>query len=129
RAKKRRRTKALRLNQNPLNNFMSLTDSTLRIVLYEGTGAEPLASSERFAAITGLLEKGFSVTRTSGGGKVAPADHSSILVLGRFPGEMPQVEDIEGKVPVHFQNVSDFDAARVQEVVEKKRAELKAAAH
>jgi len=48
---------------------MSLRDqTTLRIVLYEGAGAEPLPSSDRMAAITALLERGFSITRTTGRG-------------------------------------------------------------
>ena len=64
---------------------MSLLDeTTLRIVIYEGNGAQPLESDERFEILSGLLEKGYAVTRTAAQGAVAPADHSSLLVLGRF---------------------------------------------
>ena len=49
---------------------MSLKDQTaLRIVLYEGSGAQPLEANDRFAAMTGLLEKGFAVTRVTGEGR------------------------------------------------------------
>ena len=61
---------------------MSLKDqSTLRIVLYEGDGAQPLEAADRFAAMSALLEKGFAVTRVAGGGRVAPADRTALLVL------------------------------------------------
>ena len=39
---------------------MSLKDqSTLRVVLYEGDGAQPLNANERFTALTALLERGY----------------------------------------------------------------------
>ena len=61
---------------------MSLKDqTTLRVVLYEGDGAQVLESYERFTTITALLGKGYAVTRTGGVGPVAPKDHTSILVL------------------------------------------------
>ena len=64
---------------------MSLKDqTTLRIVLYEGAGSQPLATHDRCAALSALLEKGFAVTCANGEGQVAPADRSSLLVLGRF---------------------------------------------
>ena len=51
---------------------MSLKDqTTLRIVLYEGDGSQPLAAPDRFAAMTALLEKGFAVTRAAAAGTVA----------------------------------------------------------
>ena len=40
---------------------MSLKDqTTLRIVLYEGVGGQPLEPTARFGAMTALLEKGFA---------------------------------------------------------------------
>jgi len=45
---------------------MSLsTAATLRVDLYEGTESPPLASTDRFSALTALLEKGFAVTRAA----------------------------------------------------------------
>ena len=78
---------------------MSLKDqSTLRIVLYEGDGAGTIESDERYATVSALLEKGFAVTRTGGAGQVAPADSSSLLVLGRFAGgKAPSGEDAKGR--------------------------------
>ena len=54
---------------------MSLKDqTTLSVVLYEGDGSQPLEAQERFAAITALLERGYTVTRSTGSGRVAPHD-------------------------------------------------------
>ena len=69
---------------------MSLTTaSTLRVVLYEGADAPPLDSTDRFSALTALLEKGFAVTRAVAGGRVAPHERGSLLVLGQFAGRTP----------------------------------------
>src|SRR5213592_976083 len=110
---------------------MSLKDqTTLRIVLYEGNGAQPLEISDRFAAMTALLERGFAVTHVAGEGRVAPADHASLLVLGRFDGgTLPQAEDTDSQVSVRFQDIAGFDANRVAETVESVRAETNAAKH
>jgi len=109
---------------------MSLKDqSTLRVVVYEGNGAQPLNADERFSALSALLEKGFSVTRTSGAGQVAKADRSSILVFGKFGGSPPQGEDANGKVSIRFQDFNGFDAAQLVQIVESTRAELNAAKH
>ena len=110
---------------------MSLKDqTTLRVVLYEGIGAQPLEANDRFATMAGLLEKGFAVTRVAGEGRVAPADHASLLVLGRFDGGMPpRAEDTDGQVSIRFQDIAGFDAGRVAEAVESVRAETHAAKH
>src|SRR2546428_13642238 len=104
---------------------MGLKDqTTLRVVLYEGNGAQPLEISDRFAAMTALLEKGFAVTRVAGEGRVAPADRASLLVLGRFDGGTPpRGKDTDGQVSVRFQDIAGFEANRVAEAVESVRAE------
>ena len=110
---------------------MSLKDqTTLRVVLYEGVGAQPLDAAHRFAALTALLEKGFAVTRAGGAGPVAPADRSSLLVLGQFTGgEPPPAEDAQGQVAIRFQDITGFDAPRIAETVEATRAATNAAKH
>jgi len=110
---------------------MSLKDqTTLRIVLYEGIGAQPLEIPDCLGALTVLLERGFAVTRVAGEGRVAPADRASLLVLGRFDGATPpQAEDTDGQVSVRFQDIAGFDANRVAEAVESVRAETNAAKH
>src|SRR5689334_1155398 len=103
---------------------MSLKDqSTLRLVLYEGEGAQSLDANERFTAMTTLLERGYSVTRTTTRGNVASADRTSLFVLGKFGATTPSCEDADGRVAVRFQNIDSFDAARVSELVETERAQ------
>jgi len=110
---------------------MSLKDqSTLRVVLYEGSDAQPLEAADRFTAMTALLERGFAVTRVASGGQVAPADRTSLLVLGRFnEGRVPRGEDADGLVNLRFKDVTGFDANRIAETVETVRAETNAAKH
>src|SRR5206468_2765308 len=110
---------------------MSLKDqTTLRVVLYEGQGAQPLAAGDRFATLSALLEKGFAVTRVAGEGRVAPADRTSWLVLGRFDsGRSPQAEEADAQVNVRFQDITGWDANRVAETVESVRAKTNAAKH
>ena len=80
---------------------MSLRDqSTLRVILYEGEGAQPLDAADCFSALTSLLERGYAATRTSGERAVAPADGGAVLVLGRFAEGVPEFHGAE-KVRAH----------------------------
>jgi len=109
---------------------MSLKDqSTLRIVLYEGDGAQTLDADERLAAMTALLERGYAITRTTTRGNVAPSDRTSLLVLGKFGDAPPRGEDASGDVTVHFQSIDGLDASRVSELVETERTGRNAARH
>jgi Pyruvate/2-oxoacid:ferredoxin oxidoreductase delta subunit len=110
---------------------MSLTSqATLRVVLYEGADAQPLDSTGRFAALTALLERGFAVTRAVAGGRVAPHERGSMLVLGRFAdGRVPAVESGSPEAPVRFQDITACDMNRIAEIAESARAETGAAKH
>jgi Pyruvate/2-oxoacid:ferredoxin oxidoreductase delta subunit len=110
---------------------MSLRDqTTLRVVLYEGNGAQPFSAEERFTALSALLERGFAVTRAAASGTSARADGSSLLVLGRFDGgQTPQAEDAAGEVSVQFHDITGFDAPRIADLVETERAGRNAAKH
>ena len=79
---------------------MSLTDSrTLRIVLFEGQGSEPLDPATRFETASALLTEGFSVSRTDAGEAVSPTDRQSLLVLGNFAGgQAPPFPAVDGNV-------------------------------
>jgi len=106
---------------------MSLkNESTLRVVLYEGDGAAPL--DDPFSAMTALLEKGYSVTRTIAGGKVAPQEKGSLVVLGKFSGGTPNA-DSAGAVSVRFHDITNRDIAGVTALVEEERASAGAAQH
>jgi Pyruvate/2-oxoacid:ferredoxin oxidoreductase delta subunit len=110
---------------------MSLAgESTLRIVLYEGADAQPLESGGRFTAIAALLEKGFAVTRSVAGGRVAPHTRGPLLVLGQFAGgRTPESEGLSGESNVRFEDITGLDASRITETAESVRAETGAAKH
>ena len=109
---------------------MNLTTTvTLRVVLYEGADAQPLDSTNRFSALTALLEKGFAVTRAVAGGRVAPHERGSLLVLGQFAGRTPEAEGVTAGTTVRFQDITGLDAARIAESAEAVQAETGAARH
>ena len=110
---------------------MSLTTAaTLRVVLYEGADSPSLDSTDRFSALTALLEKGFAVTRAVAGGRVAPHERGSLLVLGQFAGGGTlAAEGVSAATPVRFQDITGFDTNRIAEVAESTRVELGAAKH
>jgi Pyruvate/2-oxoacid:ferredoxin oxidoreductase delta subunit len=101
---------------------MSLAPA-LRIVLYEGDGAQPLGADERFAALTSLLSRGYGVTSASGERAVAPADKTPAVVLGRFNGAAPEVEGATTR------DITGLNAVQIADVVETARAEANAPKH
>lgn len=104
---------------------MSLTEeSTLRVLLYEGSGSAELPGTDRLATMTALLENGYSVTRATGSGTVAPHDRGSMFVLGKFDGGNPPTDRIEqDDASVRFQDIGELGAEEIVEKVESVRAE------
>src|SRR5258707_14705321 len=96
-----------------------VSQSTLRVVLYEGADAQPLESTDLFSALTALLEKGFAVTRAVAGGRVAPHQRGWLLVLGKFAGGGTlAAAAVSAETPVRFQDISGFDTNRIAEIAE-----------
>lgn len=79
--------------------------------------------------MTALLERGYAVTHTTTRGNVAPADRTSLLVLGKFAGAVPEGEDVEGAVAVRFQSIDSVEASHISELVETERTGRNAARH
>lgn len=71
---------------------MSLDPNPFRVVLYEGSGALPLDTDDRFNAIQALLNDGLAVTRAGSERPLPPPDHASLVVLGRFNNNPPSTE-------------------------------------
>jgi Pyruvate/2-oxoacid:ferredoxin oxidoreductase delta subunit len=109
---------------------MAIADeTTLRIVLYEGEGAASLEASDRSATVGALLDQGYAVT-CAGSGAVAPADDSSLLVLGRFTnGKAPEAEDANGKVNVAFRDITGLEPDGITALVETERQSTQSAKH
>jgi Pyruvate/2-oxoacid:ferredoxin oxidoreductase delta subunit len=101
---------------------MALSDPTVRIVLYEGSGAEPLAAEERFQTMTALLERGFPVTRAGAERPVAPPDSAHVTVLGRFTEPLPT--DSTDGAHVRWQSLAGLDPVALTEQLDAQRSEL-----
>ncbi|HWB02710.1 MAG TPA: ferredoxin family protein [Verrucomicrobiales bacterium] len=95
----------------------------IHILLYEGTGSQPLPGDRRFSILTGLLDRGYSVSRT-GAGNCLPGDETTLLVLGEFSnGTAPSLEDCAGQVQISAHDISGIDAEGVAALVEKSRGD------
>ena len=105
---------------------MALTDSTLRVVLYEGDGSQPLDADARFAAMNALLEKGFAVSRTASA-SVGARERATLFVIGKFSTEPAATRTEQGSV--RFQNIAGLEAAQIAAAVETARAETQSAKH
>jgi len=98
---------------------------SLRIVLYEGSGSQPLAGDERYRLLKTLLDKGYGVTCTGRQGHAAGTDGSVQLMLGRYEGQkLPQAEGGEGSGLSRFRDIQGLEAAQVLEAVEAAASEV-----
>ncbi len=98
----------------------------LRVVLYEGHGATPLDKTQRYEITRALLEKGYGVTRCLPGGQVSDAAESgTLLVLGRFAGAPPEVDESQHvETRALFREVGNLNALQVLELAASVRAEF-----
>jgi Pyruvate/2-oxoacid:ferredoxin oxidoreductase delta subunit len=97
----------------------------LRIVIYEGTGSIPLSPEARSSVMRILLDKGYTVTRSTPGAQSAlDYDDHSLLVIGTFDGgRAPQLEDAAGTTPVQAKDISGLSPDDVLNLVEDQRGE------
>ena len=108
---------------------MSLNQTTLRIVLYEGPGSEPLDNGQCFSAMASLLEKGFAVTRTTEG-ILSHYKGASLLVLGKFGSATnPEADNALEETSVRFQDITGRTPEQVFDFVENERVAANAVRH
>src|SRR5258708_1681734 len=82
-------------------------------------------SADGVATLTALLEKGFAVTRTVAGGRVAPHEGGSLLVFGQFTGGGSLAAGgVPAGTPARFHDITGLDTNRIAELAESTRAEL-----
>ena len=110
---------------------MSLTtESTLRIVLYEGAESQPFASGDLLAALTALLEKGFAVARTGADPLGSRPQTGSVLVLGKFNRGQPlPPEPVAPGARIQIEDVTGLDAEGIAQRAEAARVGAGAAKH
>jgi NAD-dependent dihydropyrimidine dehydrogenase PreA subunit len=98
---------------------VSDAEKDLRIVVYEGKDSRPLDPQSRVALIGALLDRGYGVTRVTDDGKVAPADGSSLLVLGSFTEKRPN-DRIDGADSwVYFRDLQGLGSEEVIELAQE----------
>ncbi|HET6248122.1 MAG TPA: ferredoxin family protein [Tepidisphaeraceae bacterium] len=100
----------------------------LRIALYEGAGSQPLAGAARAELLRALLEKGYAVTCVKPGAPVSSIFTGELLVLGQFDEEKPaEAEAADGKLALHFRQITGLDTSAVLDLVEQVRETANAA--
>lgn len=98
----------------------------IQVVVYEGEGAVPLPSATRFEVLTGLLDRGYAVTRAAGSPSQAAAPPPlpglrRLLVLGDFQNGAPALEDAHGLVTIDTITISGLEGEAVLALVEEHR--------
>ncbi|MEX2671356.1 MAG: ferredoxin family protein [Phycisphaeraceae bacterium] len=104
----------------------ALETPTVRIVLYEGTGAQPFDDGQRYDLMRTLLSEGFTVTCTGSAvdagrmnpGTMASVDESTLIVLGRFDdGTAPEASDAAGEVTLHLREIGESTGEAAVQIV------------
>ncbi len=109
--------------------IMSLKDEqTLRVVLYEGGGSQSFENDRRYQAMSALLDRGYSVTRTTVGGRVAEDGEQPMLVLGCFGEEAAGDLQARAEPRVRLKNASRLDVVAMVAEADSFRGETGAAA-
>lgn len=103
---------------------------SLRVVLHEEHGAQPIPANDRFQATATLLEKGFAVTHARTGQAVSPMGSAPLLLLGRYgSGVAPEVSATASTpgARVASRDIAGLDANGISALTESASVELQAA--
>ncbi|MES2708712.1 MAG: ferredoxin family protein [Verrucomicrobiota bacterium] len=93
------------------------------ILIYEGTGSQPLEAARRFEVCAALLDLGYSVSRSGKGARLSTGQ-SSLLVLGEFEnGSAPELEDAAGGISLKTLHIAGLNAQAVTALVERSRGD------
>jgi len=99
-----------------------------RVVLYEGPGAESLEDGRRVDVLRSLLEGGYTVSRPSQDGSVAPADEAEHLVLGEFADGQTPTAAPGSATPLRFEDISGQEVDSILQTVQGSSTESEAEA-
>ena len=74
------------------------SDATpIHILLYEGSDASAIAPAHRFAIISTLLDRGYTVTRAQSVDSISAPTDRLLIILGDFPGKQIEAPASEPK--------------------------------
>jgi Pyruvate/2-oxoacid:ferredoxin oxidoreductase delta subunit len=112
----------------PVASTPVLAPAVLKVILYEGVGASPLAGTQRAALVRALLEKGYAVSCVRPGGALTQVKRGVLLVLGRFgDGKPADGSDASGQVALRFADIAEMDVDGVLALAQGVRDETQAA--
>jgi Pyruvate/2-oxoacid:ferredoxin oxidoreductase delta subunit len=98
--------------------------SPLEVILYEGRHSHPVAAGLRFSVMSGLLDKGYAVTRVVESADPPPAPSGNrLLIIADFGGQSPQVEDAAGQVELVARDIAGLGEGEILELVESYRTD------
>jgi len=89
-----------------------------RVVVYEGTGADPLPPGDRARLFAQLLDRGYAVTRAGAGAAAQLESGRTLLVIGRFAEPAPAVADEAGRHDVQLRSIAGLTVDEAVAVVE-----------
>src|SRR5690606_10088346 len=92
----------------------------LRVALYEGRGARPLETEQRFSLLQALLDRGYRVTRVRSGGSSHAPDENALAVLGRFEEVHPELAS-DGDTRVFIRSIEGLSTEQALELVDSIR--------
>ena len=106
----------------PADHSGTPPDGSLKVVLYEGPGAEALDGSRRRELAAELLDAGYRLTRTHPDGTF-PADTAAAIVIGHFAdGQPPRIAPGPGRAVCR--DVSGKCACGTHQAVDEARESL-----
>ncbi len=97
--------------------------NAFRVIVFEGTGAEPLETAHRLALVTALLAKGLAVSIVRPGSQLSIATAGTLVVLGKFHETQPERAESESGIVVHFRELSGLATSDAVEVAFSIRGE------
>lgn len=106
---------------------MTLQETSLRVVFYEGPETEQLSGEIRFQAIHNLLKRGFAVSRTGQDRPLLPPDRSALVVVGNFAEATPAVTQSTDGTALAWEVLSSNTLDALPDRIGKHREGMKAA--
>ena len=86
---------------------------TLRVIVYEGVGSQPLQDAFRLELMQTLLEAGYSVSRVRAGGQLPALGHRELIVVGAFGADPHPVESTDSETQLRLIPLTDQDVSKV----------------
>ena len=96
----------------------------LRLILFEGTGTNPIPTANRFDLLHSLLDKGFSVLSTSDA-NIDTNNADALIIMGHFQDATPEdVAPQDSNIKIKFIDVTELPSETLTQTIESYLEEL-----